>query len=77
LGPTFFSSEEASGDQRFQASDLLTALTMILNNQAHGHRAAGVELQFSRNDVPDRRVISVIGAAQIRKTPSIAVSSRQ
>ena len=40
-------------------------------------RAAGVELQFSRNDVQGRRVVSVVGAEQIRKTPSVAVSSRQ
>ena len=40
-------------------------------------RAAGVELQFSRNDVQGRRVVSVVDAAQILKTPSVAVSSRQ
>jgi hypothetical protein len=40
-------------------------------------RAAGVELQFSRNDVQGRRVVSVVAAAQSRKTPSVAVSSRQ
>ena len=40
-------------------------------------RAAVVELQFSRNDVQGRRVVSVVAAAQIRKTPSVAVSSRQ
>ena len=40
-------------------------------------RAAEVELQFSRNDVQGRRVVSVVAAAQIRKTPSVAVSSRQ
>jgi hypothetical protein len=40
-------------------------------------RAAGVELQFSRNDVQGRRVVSVVGAAQIRKTSSVAASSRQ
>ena len=40
-------------------------------------RAAGVELQFSRNDVQGRRVVSVVAVAQIRKTPSVAVSSRQ
>jgi hypothetical protein len=40
-------------------------------------RAAGVELQFSRNDVQGGRVVSVVGAAQIPKTPSVAVSSRQ
>jgi hypothetical protein len=40
-------------------------------------RAAGVELQFSRNDVQGRRVVSVVGAAHIRKTPSVVVSGRQ
>jgi hypothetical protein len=40
-------------------------------------RAAGVELQFSRNDVQGRRVVSVVSAAQSRQTPSVAVSSRQ
>ena len=40
-------------------------------------RAAGVELQFSRNDVQGRRVVSVVAATQMRKTPSVAVSSRQ
>jgi hypothetical protein len=40
-------------------------------------RAAGVELQFSRNDVQGRRVVSVVSAAQSRETPSVAVSSRQ
>jgi hypothetical protein len=37
-------------------------------------RAAGVELQFSRNDVQGRRVVSVVAAAQILKTPSVAES---
>ena len=36
-----------------------------------------VELQFSRNDVQGRRVVSVLGTAQSRKTPSVAVSSGQ
>ena len=40
-------------------------------------RAAGVELHFSRNDVRGRRVVSVVAAAQMRKTPSVAVSSGQ
>ena len=31
-------------------------------------RAAGVELQFSRNDVQGRRVVSVVDSAPIRKT---------
>jgi len=40
-------------------------------------RAAGVELQFSRNDVQGRRVVSVVAAEQSRKTPSVVVSDRQ
>ncbi|SRR6266851_4959658 len=48
-----------------------------LRRMATNLRAAGIELQFSRNDVQGRRVVSVIGAAQIRKTPSVAVCSRQ
>ena len=48
-----------------------------LRRMATNLRAAGIELQFSRNDVQGRRVVSVVGAAQSRKTPSVAVSSRQ
>ena len=48
-----------------------------LRRMAINLRAAGVELQFSRNDVQGRRVVSVVAAAQIRKTPSVAVSCRQ
>jgi hypothetical protein len=48
-----------------------------LRRMATNLRAAGVELQFSRNDVQGRRVVSVVAAAQMRKTPSVAVSSRQ
>ncbi len=48
-----------------------------LRRMATNLRAAGVELQFSRNDVQGRRVVFVVAAAQIRKTPSVAVSSRQ
>jgi hypothetical protein len=44
---------------------VLTALTMISNNQAHGHRAAGIELQFSRNDEKGRRMVSVLCSAQV------------
>jgi hypothetical protein len=46
-----------------------------LRRMATNLRGAGVELQFSRNDVQGRRVVSVVAAA--RKTPSVAVSSRQ
>jgi hypothetical protein len=48
-----------------------------LRRMATNLRAAGVELQFSRNDVQGRRVVSVVGAVQMRKTPSVAVSGRQ
>ena len=48
-----------------------------LRRMATDLRAAGVELQFSRNDVQGRRVVSVVAATQILKTPSVAVSSRQ
>jgi 3-hydroxyisobutyrate dehydrogenase-like beta-hydroxyacid dehydrogenase len=48
-----------------------------LRRMATNLRAAGVELQFSRNDVQGRRVVSVVSAAQTRKTPSVAASSRQ
>jgi hypothetical protein len=46
-----------------------------LRRMATNLRGAGVELQFSRNDVQGRRVVSVVAAA--RKTSSVAVSSRQ
>jgi hypothetical protein len=48
-----------------------------LRRMATNLRAAGVELQFSRNDVQGRHVVSVVAAAQTRKTSSVAVSSRQ
>ena len=48
-----------------------------LRRMATNLRAAGVELQFSRNDVLGRRMVSVIGAAQVWNTSSVAVSSRQ
>jgi hypothetical protein len=48
-----------------------------LRRMATTLRAAGVELQFSRNDVQGRRVVSVVGTGQTRRTPSVAVSSRQ
>jgi hypothetical protein len=38
-----------------------------LRRMATNLRAAGIELQFSRNDVQGRRVVSVVAAAQIRK----------
>jgi hypothetical protein len=48
-----------------------------LRRMATNLRAAGVELQFSRNDVQGRRVVSVVAAAHGQKTSSVAVSSRQ
>jgi hypothetical protein len=39
-------------------------------------RAAGIELQFSRNDVQGRRMVSVVLAAQSGEGSSVAVSSR-
>jgi hypothetical protein len=48
-----------------------------LRRMATSLRAAGVELQFSRNDVQGRRVVSLVSATQIRKTPSVVVSHCQ
>src|SRR5580658_5410647 len=48
-----------------------------LRRMATNLRAAGVELQFSRNNEQGRRVVSVVAAAHSRKTPSVAVSSGQ
>jgi hypothetical protein len=48
-----------------------------LRRMATNLRAAGVELQFSRNDVQGRRVVSVVAAARSRKAPPVTVSSRQ
>ena len=48
-----------------------------LRRMATNLRAAGVELQFSRNDVQGRRVVSVVAAADSRKRSSVAVSSHQ
>jgi hypothetical protein len=53
------------------------ALGNALRRMATNLRAAGIELQFSRNDLQGRRMVSVVAAAQIRKTPSVAVSDRQ
>jgi len=38
-----------------------------LRRMATNLRVTGIELQFSRNDVQGRRVVSVVAAAQIRK----------
>ena len=48
-----------------------------LRRMATNLRTAGIQLQFSRNDVLGRRVVSLVEASQIRKTPSVAVSDRQ
>ena len=48
-----------------------------LRRMATNLRAAGVELQFSRNDVQGRRVVSVVATAHGQKTSSVAVSRRQ
>jgi len=53
------------------------ALGNALRRMTANLRAAGVELQFSRNDVQGRRVVSVVGAAQTRKAPSVVASNRQ
>ena len=48
-----------------------------LRRMATDLRAARIELQFSRNDVLGRRVVSVIDATQTQKMPSVGVSNRQ
>jgi len=54
-----------------------SGLGNALRRMATNFRAAGVELQFSRNDVQGRRVVSVVSGRRTQKTPSVAVSSRQ
>jgi hypothetical protein len=54
-----------------------SGLGNALRRMASNLRAAGIQLQFSRNDVQGRRVVSVLSAAQVLKTPSVAVSGRQ
>jgi hypothetical protein len=53
------------------------ALGNALRRMAANLRAAGIELQFSRNDAQGRRMVSVFGTARVRKRPSVAVSSRK
>ncbi|HVB82641.1 MAG TPA: hypothetical protein VNE82_22160 [Candidatus Binataceae bacterium] len=49
-----------------------------LRRMATNLRAAGIELQFSRNDGQGRRMVSVLlSAAQVRERPSVVVSDRQ
>src|SRR5271169_5503149 len=50
-------------------------LGYVLRRMATNLRAAGIELQFSRNDEQGRRMVSVLCAAQVRKRPSVIVSS--
>jgi hypothetical protein len=52
-------------------------LSNALRRMATNLRAAGIELQFSRNDEQGRRMVSVLCAAQVRKRPSVIVSDRQ
>ena len=52
-------------------------LSNALRRMAPNLRAAGIELQFSRNDVQGRRVVSVVGAAHVWKRSSVVASSRQ
>jgi hypothetical protein len=48
-----------------------------LRRMATNLRAAGIELQFSRNDVLGRRMVSVVGTTQSRRTSSVVASGRQ
>jgi hypothetical protein len=53
------------------------ALGNALRRMATNLRAAGIELQFSRNNQQGRRLVSVVAAAQTWKTSSVVVSDRQ
>ena len=48
-----------------------------LRRMATSLRAARIELQFSRNDVLGRRVVSLLDASQGRKRSSVVDSNRQ
>ncbi len=48
-----------------------------LRRMATNLRAAGIELQFSRNNQQGKRLVSVLGAAQVQKRSSVIASSRQ
>ena len=54
------------------------ALGNALRRMATNLRAAGIELQFSRNDEQGRRMVSLLGAARVQKKDrqllSVAVS---
>jgi hypothetical protein len=52
-----------------------SALGNALRRVASNLRAVGIELQFSRNDVQGRRMVSVVSAAPVRKTPSVATAT--
>jgi hypothetical protein len=53
------------------------ALSNAIRRMVPYLRAAGVELQFSRNDDQGRRIISILGAVQAGKTSSVTVSNSQ
>jgi hypothetical protein len=55
----------------------LNALGNALRRIATNLRAAGIELQFSRNDQQGMRMVSVVAAAQIRKRPSFPGNAPQ
>jgi hypothetical protein len=52
------------------------ALGNALRRMATSLRAAGIELQFSRNNQQGRRLVSVLGAAQVQRS-SVVVSDGQ
>ena len=54
-----------------------SVLGNALRRMATNLRAAGIELQFSRNDERGSRMVSVLCAANARKRPSVIVSHRQ
>jgi len=51
-------------------------LSNMLRRTATNLRAAGIELQFSRNDEQGRRMVSVLCVAHVRQRPSVIVSHR-
>jgi hypothetical protein len=51
-----------------------SALGTALRRLASNLRAAGIEIQFSRTGLRGRRVVSLVCASALRKTPSVAVS---
>jgi hypothetical protein len=53
------------------------ALGNALRRMATNLRAAGIELQFSRNNQQGRRLVSVLAAERARERSSVIVSDRQ